>query len=254
MGSAPAAGGRRLERELPRLRTPERGDRPLALGPARLRLPGAGRRERRDPVALRHGRAEGALAPAARRRRGALVLLDDGAGRSRVGSDDAAHTRGARRRRVGHRRAQVVLVGSRGSGVRDRHGRHRPGRRAAPARDADRRPGRHARRRDRARDPDDGPPRTRLDDALRGALHGRPCSGREHARRGGRRLPHRAEAARPGPHPPRHALARPDAAGLRAHVLATRSSGSRSAARSRRSRRFRTGSPTRRRRSRPAAS
>ena len=64
VGSAPAARGRRLERELPRLRAPERGDRPLALGPARLRLPGAGRRERRDPVALRHGRAEGALARA----------------------------------------------------------------------------------------------------------------------------------------------------------------------------------------------
>ena len=45
-----------------------------------------------------------------------------------------------------------------------------PHRRATP----DRRPGRHARGRDRAGDTDDGTPRPRLDDALRGALHGRP--------------------------------------------------------------------------------
>ena len=56
-----------------------------------------------------------------------------------------------------------------------------PHRRATP----DHRPGRHARRRDRARDPDDGSSRPRLDDALRGALHGRPRPGREHARREG---------------------------------------------------------------------
>ena len=54
----------------------------------------------------------------------------------------------------------------------------------------------------------------------------------EPARRRGRRLPDRAEAARPGPHPPRHALARPDAARVRAdvHVLA-RARGVRRAAR-----------------------
>ena len=49
----------------------------LGLGAAHLRLPGPRRRQRRDPLALRHGRAEGALAAAARRGRGALVLLDD---------------------------------------------------------------------------------------------------------------------------------------------------------------------------------
>ena len=38
--------------------------------------------------------------------------------------DDAPHAGGTRRGRVGHRRAQVVLVGRRGSGVRDRHGGH----------------------------------------------------------------------------------------------------------------------------------
>ena len=41
---------------------------------------------------------------------------------------------------------------------------------------------------------------------------------RQRPRRARRRLPDRAEAARAGPDPPRHALARPDAAGLRADV------------------------------------
>ena len=50
------------------------------------------------------------------------------------------------------------------------------------------------------------------------------------ARRAGRRLPDRAEAARAGAHPPRHALARPDAARVRADVRAARSSARRSAA------------------------
>ena len=68
-------------------------------------------------------------------------------------------------------------------------------------------------------DPGHGARRPRLVDALRGALHRRPRSARERARRAGRRLPDRAEAARPGTDPPRHALARPDAAGVRADVL-----------------------------------
>ena len=48
----------------------------------------------------------------------------------------------------------------------------------------------------------------------------RPRSGREHPRRARRRVPDRADAARPGSHPPRHAVARPDAARLRADVQA----------------------------------
>ena len=61
LGAAPAAGGRRHRPRLPRVREPERGDRPLRLGAARLQLPGARRRQRRDPAPVRHGRAEGAL-------------------------------------------------------------------------------------------------------------------------------------------------------------------------------------------------
>ena len=254
VGPAPSAGGGRVERELPRLRAPERGDRALGVGAARLRLPGTGRGERRDPLALRNGRAEGALAQASRRRRGALVLLDDRARGSGLRSDHPPHPCRAGRRRVGHRRAQVVLVGSRGSRLRDRHGRHRPRCRAASPRHTDRRAGRHAGLRDRAGRPDDGSSRPRVDDALRGSIHGRTRPRREHARRGRRRLPDRAEAARPRPHPPRHALARPDAARIRAHVLVRARAGDRSAARSPRSRRSRTGSPTRPPRSRPAGS
>ena len=105
-------------------------------------------------------------------------------------------------------------------------------------------PTRHARLRARPPDPGHGPHRPRLDDALRGALHGRPRSARQRARRARRRLPDRAEAARPGADPPRHALARPDAARVRADVLATRSSARSAARRSPRSRPSRTGSPT----------
>ena len=203
-------------------------------------------------MAVRDRGAEGALAEAAGRGRGAFVLLHDRAGGVGLRPDGAANAGGAGRRRVGHRRPQVVLVGRRGGVLRDRDGGHGPRCRAASPRDADRRPGRHSRSRDRARDPHDGTPRARLDDALRGALHGRPRPRREHARRGGRRVPDRAEAARAGPHPPRHALARPDAARVRAHVLVLTGDASRSAARWPRSRPSRTGSPTRRPRSRPA--
>ena len=68
-------------------------------------------------------------------------------------------------------------------------------------------------------DPGDGPRGPRLGHALRDAVHRRARPGRERARRAGRRLPHRAEAARAGSHPPRDALARPDAARVRSHVL-----------------------------------
>ena len=185
----------------------------------------------RDPVALRDGRAEGAVARAARRRRRALVLLDDRARGARLRPHDAADAGRARRRPLGDRRAQVVLVGRRGRGVRDRHGGHRPRRRAAPARDADHRSRRHP-----------GVEVVRAIPTLgHAAAAGRPtarCATRasasrpEHPRRARRGLPDRAEAARAGADPPRHALARPDAARVRAHVLVrTRARGLRRPAR-----------------------
>ena len=145
LGAASSARGRRHGRGLPLLRAPERGDRPLRLGAARLQLPGAGRGQRRDPPPVRHGRPEGALPRAARRGRDAVVLLYDRARGLRRRPDRAADDRAARRRRVGDRRAQVVLVGRRGRRLRDRHGRHRAGRRAAPADEPDPRPGGRAR-------------------------------------------------------------------------------------------------------------
>ena len=155
---------------------------------------------------------------AARRGHGALVLLDDRARGLRCRSDGAAHDGRARRRRVGDQRAQVVLVGGRRRHVRDRHGRDRPRRAAAPADEPDHRPGRDARVRADPGDPGHGARRAGLVDPLRGALHGRARAARQRARRAGRRLPDRAEAARPGADPPRHALARADAACVRADV------------------------------------
>ena len=122
--------------------------------------------------------------------------------------DGAADARGSRRRRVGDRRAQVVLARARRarpSGSSWRSPTRTPSRTGARRRSSSR-PTRPASR--SARVPIFGHARPRLDDALRGRLHGRARAGREHARRAGRRLPDRAEAARPRPHPPRHALAR----------------------------------------------
>ena len=184
------------------------------------RLPGAGRRQRRDPPSLRHRGAEAAVPPAARRRRGAFLLRHDRTGGGGVRPDAAARACRARRRRVGDRRAQVVLLGSRRRCVRRRDGRDRARGGAAPARLDDPRPDRHAGLRARAAHPGHGTRRPGLGHALRDALHRRPRPAREHARRAGRRLPDRAEAARAGPDPPRHALARADAARVRADVYA----------------------------------
>ena len=72
-------------------------------------------------------------------------------------------------------------------GVRHRHGDLRARRRAAPARDDDPRPGRHAGRRGRSARARDGARGARLEHPLRGALHGRARAGREHPRRRGGR-------------------------------------------------------------------
>ena len=145
LGAASAARGGRHRLRLHRVRAPERGDRTEHVGAARLQLPGARRGQRRDPAHVRHRRAEGAVPEAARRGDGALVLLDDRARGVRRRPDRAPHDRGARRRRVGDQRAQVVLVLGRGRGVRDRDGGHRSRRAAAPADEPDPRAGGHAR-------------------------------------------------------------------------------------------------------------
>ena len=156
LGAARSAGGGRHRARVPLLRVSQRGDRALDVRAARVRLPGAGRGQRRDPPPVRHGRAEGALPAAARRGRGAVVLLDDRARGLGLGPDPAPDAGRARRRRVGDRRAQVVLERRRRRGVRGRVRDLGPGRRAAPARDDDPRPRRHAGGRGRATGSGDG--------------------------------------------------------------------------------------------------
>ena len=63
---------------------------------------------------------------AAARRRDPQLLLDDRARGRRLGPDDPADARRARRRRVGHQRAQVVHLGRRRRRAGDRHVRDRP--------------------------------------------------------------------------------------------------------------------------------
>ena len=101
-----------------------------------------------------------------------------------AGSDPTGprRARGARRRRVGDQRAQVVHVGlQRGLG-RDRHGGHRPRRRAAPAREHDPRADRHAGLHRRPAGAGDGPRRGpgHWEVTLRGRARarGRTCSAR----------------------------------------------------------------------------
>ena len=213
VGRAPAARARRPGLRPGQARADARDPRHLAVRAERVRLPGAGLRQQRDPRARRHRRAEGALAASAAGRRPAVGLLDDRARHRRRRPDAAAHARGStRRRRVGDQRPQVVLLQRVDRRLPDRHGGDRPRRAAAPARVDVHRPGRHARREHRARRPDDGAPRGVLRQARRprrDPLRGRARPAPTHllgAR--GRRLPDRPAPARPGPHPPLHALAR----------------------------------------------
>ena len=92
-------------------RAAERDPGALAVGAVGVRLPSAGLGERRDPRAVRHRGAEGALPATAAERRDHLVLFDDRtAGRFR-----SRHVRDARRprrfskRRLGHQRGEVVF-------------------------------------------------------------------------------------------------------------------------------------------------
>ena len=185
---------------------------------ARLRLPGARHGQRRDPPRVRHARAEGALAAPARRGRDPLVLRHDRARGQRRRSDLSSGDRGARPRAVGDQRAQVVQLGRRGRGLRDRDGGHRARGAGPPALQPDHRPRGHAGPRDRARDPDARSPRPRLEHPLRGAVHERPGPRREPAGRARPGFRHRPDPAGARAHPPLHALDRPGPARLRDDV------------------------------------
>lgn len=87
----------------------QRDSRSLGVRSDRLRLTGARLRQQRDPGALRHTRAQGALPRAAAGQPHHLLFLDDrAAGRRRP--EGVSHHRGARRRSLGHQRGEVVLV------------------------------------------------------------------------------------------------------------------------------------------------
>ena len=211
-------------------------------------------RQQRDPRARGHAGPEGALPAPAAGGRPAQRVLDDRARDRRLRSHAAADARGARRRRVGHQRPQVVLDQRQRRRLPDRDGGHRPRRAAAPARlDAHRRR-RHAGREHRPRHPDDGAPGRALRPLRRprrDLLRGRARARRRAARRRGRGLPDRPAPARPGPHPPLHALARRLPAGVRHALRARACRATRSARCWPTSRRSRTGSRTRWRRCRP---
>ena len=112
VGGAPAARARRPGLRPGQARAHARDPRLVAARAERLRQPGAGLRQLRAHRARRQRGAEGPLAAPAAGRRPALGVLDDRARHRRRRPDDAADARGARRgrRRVGHRRPQVVLV------------------------------------------------------------------------------------------------------------------------------------------------
>ena len=148
------------------------------------------------------------LARAAREGRASLVLLDDRARKPRLEPDDAVVHRAQGRRRLRHRRPQVVHVVGRRRGVRDRDGGDQPRGGAARPRVDDHRADRLARLRARAQHQDHGRGRRRLGEPRRDPLPRRARAGDEPARPRRRGLPDRAGATRSGPHPPLHALDR----------------------------------------------
>ena len=196
VGHAPATGARRAGHGPGAPGPDARDPRQLADRAAGIRQRRAGLRQLGDPRDGRHRRAEGALAAPAARRRPAQRVQHDRARHARLGPHAAAHARDARRRRVGDRRAQVVLLQRLDRRLPDRHGRHRPRRARLAARVDVHRAARHARRGDRARRAHDGASVgavRRLRRALGDPLRERPRGRRRAARRRRRRV-----HARPG--------------------------------------------------------
>ena len=130
----------------------------------------------------------------------------------------AGRPRGARGRRVGDQRPQVVHVGLQRRLGGDRHGGHRPRRAAAQAGDMILVPIDTPGLRGDPAGPGDGTRRGSR--SLGGALRGRARARRQRARGARRRIRHRAGPPRPGTHPPLHAGHRLGRARVRAHVPA----------------------------------
>ena len=126
-------GLRRRRPHEPGLRAAGRDHGPRAVGQRGLQLLGARHRQHGDDRALRHRRAQGALARAAARRQDPQRLRDDRAGGRLVRRDQHRGAHRAPGRRVRHQRPQVVDHRRRRPALQDLHlhGQDRS-RRAAP--------------------------------------------------------------------------------------------------------------------------
>ena len=221
VGHAPAARAGR-----PGLRPGEAGvdardRRRERVGPDRVRQPGAGFRELRDPGPLRDAGPEGAVAASAAGGPPAFGLFDDGARQRGLRSHFAFHRGCAERQRVGDQWPQVVHVQRHDRGLPDRHGGDGSRRRALRAGVDDHRAGGCGWPEEGAQHPDYG----RRARALRlwprrDSLRGRAGARREPTGQARCRLSHRAGSVGPGAHPSLHALAGPGAARLRHAVRA----------------------------------
>ncbi len=158
VGHPPSARARRPGHGPGQAGADARDPRQLADRAAGVRQRGARLGQLGDPRDGGHGGAEGPLAAPAARRRPAQRLQHDRAEHAGLGPDAAEHARGARRRRLGDRRAQVVHLQRLDRRLPDRDGGHEPRRAALAARLDVHRAERHAGRRDRARRADDGAP------------------------------------------------------------------------------------------------
>ena len=107
VGHPPRPAPRRPRLRPDEARAAQRDPRPVRVRADRVRFARTGFRQQRDPRALRHARAQGALPRAAARQPDHLLLLDDRtAGRRRP--EGVHHQRGPGRQPLGHQRREVV--------------------------------------------------------------------------------------------------------------------------------------------------
>ena len=114
----PAAIGARRGTHQPRIRAAVRADGPRHVGARGLQLQRARYRQHGDDRALRHARAQAAVARAAARGRDPVGIPDDRARGRLVGRHQHRMQHGARRRRLRDQRPQMVVVGRRRSALR----------------------------------------------------------------------------------------------------------------------------------------